>query len=325
MKKGIVRTLCLGGGGSLGAFIAAVVYTLLGNGSLDLSLYFVSIVGTSTGGLGSAMIARCGVTAYFQLWIKLVTNKIYEAKDIISFLPVNAFFDAAFGTWCGLMNDQPLESLIDQLILITDFPKVDYTVCFVDMNSGHTFYATEHTNGNFSLEDYQRNVTYIYDRSWFPNMKKCILATASTEGGVNSVPINLAGGIISGTVLPTPNITIQGADGGPSRLVPVDYALRHNPRECVIISLTNPIEPYTGAENIEGTALQSINIALNAQWDLAMQLADKYQSDTCNVVRYQISKDSESVNVEQFDPKVSAKLEADGQIAQPVSGSFLTQ
>lgn len=321
MKPGLTRAGVLGGGGSLGAFLAAVIYQLLANGTLALKDYFTFLIGTSTGGLGSVMLAYNGVGAYLALWATLVTKNVYQPKDT-SGLPFNEVCDMLLASWKGELNDAPLRDLIHARIVAGSRPTIPCGVKFVDMESGHAFVAWAYPDGTFQLKD-NFGLAYDYPESWFPQFLNCVLATASTEGGVDAVAISLSGGTDVTTGSPTPSTTLQGMDGGPARLVPLDDALALSPQETVVISLSDRITAYSGTRSLEGTIERSVAILLDNQFELTQKYAKLAQGVLSNIVWY-AKPATPTLSAEVFDPKASAALEADGAVAQPLFGVFLT-
>ena len=314
---------CFGGGGSYGDWLCGVLAQIL-TGSASVKDYFDHVVGTSTGGLGSCALAYDGILKYIQLWMGLTTDKIYLTKDP-SGIPFNEITDMALGQWKGMLNDAPLKEVIDKMVV--GLPIIPATVCFCDMESGATFYATAFPDGTFRLESTMAQ-DYTYPASWFEQFKGCVLATASTEGGVDPVEINLAGGVVTGTTIPTPNVILQGMDGGPGALEPVDYVLdkMNGQGELICVTLQTSLKQYVGPRNLLGTIQRSVDILLQSQHSANMdRLVDCSKfTPMLNVVifnRPELNIPLE--NSETFVPAVIQTYMADGKIAKPTFGMLL--
>lgn len=323
------RVLCLGGGGSFGDFLAALVYRLLKNGTVAVKDYFTHIDGISTGAINGACLAYQGPVVDFQLWLTLKTGQIYETKDP-SGIPFNEITDLLFKQWNGILNDKPLIEMLEKYIV--GLPTIPIRVGFKDMESGHTFMATAFPNGTFWLQDMATLDLYDYDNSWLPMFRKCVLASGSTEGGVDPALVLTKGGTWVQTGLPTPDTTLVGLDGGPGRLVPADYSLEliypnNGQAECIIISLTDPIKPFSGARNAIGTDMRSIDMILDSQFNLTMKIAKMWPLvyPNVNVVIYQKPLPPPGVieDPEKFDPEVSKVLTHQAMEAEPVFGKLL--
>jgi len=301
--------LVLGGGGSFGAFHVGVLLQLTKNGAVPISSLFSHIVGTSTGNLCGVGLSFKGMQGLLDIWTGIKnTQAIYISKDP-SGIPFNAFFDLALGSWDGELNDAPLLKLIQSIV--TGLPSVPVTSCFVDYMDGATYFVTALTDGTFILE-HGDGTLETYDQSWLSQYQLCVLASASTPAGVNGVTIKLK------------TKTIIGAyDGGVTNLVPNDYGLKlaNGSGQIISISLTDPIQPYSGPQNAIGILNRSIDLLTYGQFVQSMDLVKEAQSHKLNVVVWQ--KPNLGGNSETFIPTVIDTYIDAGKNANPVFGALL--
>jgi predicted acylesterase/phospholipase RssA len=301
--------LALGGGGSFGAFHLGVLLQLTKNGTIPVSDLFSRIVGTSTGNLCGVGLAFKGVLGLKSIWTEITgTQDIYVSKDP-SGIPINEIFDLAFGSWDGLLNDSPLWKLIQSIV--TGIPTVPVTSCFVDYVDGQTYFVTALTDGTFVLEHGDGTVE-TYDQSWLSQYQLCVLASASTPGGVNSVTIKLK------------TKTLTGAfDGGVEDMIPNDYTLglANGSGQVISISLTDPISVYTGETNVVGTLNRSIELLTYGQFIQSRERLRSALSSTLNIVEYQ--KPALGGDSTQFVPSIIESYVNAGLSASPIFGKLL--
>lgn len=300
--------LALGGGGSFGAFHLGVLLQLTNNGAIPVSSLFNRIVGTSTGNLCGVGLAFKGVAGLEAVWKGIKsTQDIYVSKDP-SGIPLNEIFDLAFGSWDGLLNDAPLFKLIQSLV--TGIPSVPVTSCFVDYVDGQTYFVTALTDGTFVLEHGDGTVE-TYDQTWLTQYQLCVLASASTPGGVNSVTIKLKSKTLTGAF-----------DGGVMDMIPNDYTLNlaGGSGQVISISLTDPISVYTGETNVVGTLNRSIELLTYGQFIQSRERLRSSQSSTLNIVEYQ--KPALGGDSTQFVSAIIEQYITAGQTALPVFGTL---
>ncbi len=309
------RVLALGGGGSYGAFHVGVLLQLLKNGATAVSDFFSQIVGTSTGNLCGVGLAFQGIQGLVAVWNGITgTQDIYVPKDT-TFIPLNEIFDVAFGSWDGTLNDTPLFKLIQKIVV--GKPSVPVTSCFVDYEDGQTYFVTALPDGTFELEQWpiSGNPTIMTaGPDWLPEYQKCVLASASTPGGVDSVSIKLPNGQ-----------ELKGAfDGGVKDMVPNDYALSllAGEGEIVSISLTDPPTQYTGERNGIGTLTRSIELLTYGQWIQSQEDLKGAKTGTLNVVMFQ--KPPLGGDATKFVPSIIKQYISAGETAVPIFGAIST-
>jgi predicted acylesterase/phospholipase RssA len=307
------RVLALGGGGSFGAFIVGVLLQLLKNGAIAVKDFFSQIVGTSTGNLCGVGLAFQGIQGLVTIWTEITgTNCIYVSKDGGP-IPFNEIFDMAFGSWDGALNDTPLFKLIQKIVV--GKPSVPVTSCFVDYEDGQTYFVTALPDGTFELEQWPiaGNPTIMTaGPDWLPEYQKCVLASASTPGGVDSVTLTLPNGQV-----------LKGAfDGGVKDMVPNDYALSllAGEGEIISISLTDPPTQYNGERNAIGTLMRSIDLLTYGQWVQSQEDLKGAKTGTLNVVMFQ--KPVLGGDATQFVPATIKQYISAGETAVPSFGQI---
>ncbi|TAN17055.1 MAG: hypothetical protein EPN37_07405 [Chitinophagaceae bacterium] len=239
------RALVLSGGGSKGAFqYGALRYIVDHEMHGGLPAYYFNIIsGVSVGSLNGVMLAQNHFEALTYLWENITTKDIYKGN-----LDIIRIFWKLLTHKLGVLNDQPLQDLIDKNISLkaVDQTHCDFMFGTVSLDSGlyYSFHAYD-----FDDEDQFRNG--ILASSSMPVLWPPVAEVRNKEG----IPFR------------------QLVDGGIRNVSPLGDVIDYNPDEVVIINCNaHDFKPYPNpAKNmikIAARALTEITINQIFQQDI---------------------------------------------------------